>query len=111
MALPKKFNLSDKSEINKVFREGKVIISPWFNIRFIYTGSKLSRFSVITGLKISKKAVIRNNLKRKISEIIRTNVAKIKAGHDIVLMTKPKILNESYDRLKEILIKELLKIN
>lgn len=111
MALPKKSRLSEKSEINQVFKKGKSINSDLFNIKFLYTSSKLSRFSIVVGLKISKKAVLRNSIKRRLSEIIRLNISKFKTGYDIVLIPKPQVLVVKPKDLSEALIKELLKIN
>lgn len=111
MALPKKFRLSEKSEIDQVFKKGKSINSKLFNIKFLYVGSKLSRFAIVAGLKISRKAVLRNKIKRSLAEIIRLNIPKFKAGYNVVVMPRLAVLTADSGSLKEPLVKEILKIN
>jgi len=60
--------------------------------------------------KISKKAVTRNKIKRRLSEIIRSGILENGPGYDLIIATKPKVLNQKYDELKEALIKEVDKI-
>lgn len=51
-----------------------------------------SRFGFIISTKISKKAVIRNRIKRTISEVIRKNLNNLKSGLDVVFLIKPSVL-------------------
>lgn len=110
MALPSKYRLSNNSEIKEVFKRGKSFGSRFFQIRFIPTAPGLKKFAFIVGLKVSKKAVIRNRIKRKISEIIRLNILKIKPGYLIVILAKPQAANEESENLEEDLTKSLIKI-
>ena len=110
MALPKKYRLTDKSEIEKVFKKGRIINSSLFLIRFLSNHLVFSRFTVIVSSKISKKAVIRNRIKRRLKEIIRLNILKIKPGYNFIVIAKPKILNQKHNELTELLVKELGRI-
>ncbi|MEK7100328.1 MAG: ribonuclease P protein component [Patescibacteria group bacterium] len=47
-----------------------------------------SRFGFIISTKISKKAVIRNRIKRIMSEIVRINLDKLKNGYDVLFLIK-----------------------
>ena len=58
----------------------------------------------IVGLKISKKAVQRNKIRRQLEEIIRLKFNQIKNGFDIVILTEPKIIEKKYKEIEEILI-------
>lgn len=110
MALPKKYRLTNKSGIEKVFKKGRIINSNLFLIKSHYNQSVFSRFTIIVSSKISKKAVIRNRIKRRLREIIRLNILKIKPGHDFIIIAKPKILNQKRNELIESLVKELDRI-
>lgn len=59
-----------------------------------------SRFGVVVGLKVHKKAVRRNLVKRRIREILRTNLPKIKPGYDVMVMTQPKSVETEYTELE-----------
>ncbi len=122
MALPKKNRLSDKSGIEKVFKKGKRLDSELFSIKFLPAlspmgrahsgaGNNSSQFAIVVGLKISKKAVLRNKIRRMISEIIRLNISKLKPGYKIVLMAKPAVLNKEAEDLEKFLMKELGRID
>lgn len=63
-----------------------------------------SRFGIVIGLKVSKKANIRNRLRRQIREIVRKHLPKIKKGFDVMILGKKTALELDFDSLeKEIL--------
>lgn len=111
MALPRKNRLSDKSIIEKVFKKGRRLDSELFSIKFLPAGDNSNKFVIVAGLKISKKAVLRNKIRRTISEIIRLNIPKLKPGHIVVLMVKPAVLDKGTEDLEKFLIKELARID
>lgn len=110
MPLPSKYRLSKSREIKEVFKRGKSFSSGFFQVRFIPAAPGLKKLALIVGLKVSKKAVIRNRIKRKISEIVRLNILKIKPGHLIVILVKPQAANEELKNLEEDLMDNLIKI-
>lgn len=111
MALSKKHRLTDKLKIEEVFKKGRIINSNFFFIKFRRNRLPFSRFLVIVSSKISKKAVIRNKVKRRLNEIIRLNVLKDKPGYDLIVMTKSGILDQEYSKLREVLVNELNRLN
>ncbi len=70
-----------------------------------------SRFGFTVSKKVSKKAVHRNLIKRRIKHII-TELESIKIGYDIVIIAKYRALNTSYQNLKQdfITLKEKMDI-
>lgn len=58
-----------------------------------------NQFRIIVSLKVSKKAVIRNKIRRRIKEILRQ--IEIKQGYDIVVITNKEIINKSFREIKE----------
>ncbi|MFH1142766.1 MAG: ribonuclease P protein component [Candidatus Uhrbacteria bacterium] len=59
------------------------------------------RAAVVVGTKVSKKAVIRNHLRRQIREILRLNLAKLKPGHDLVLIVKKEAMVQEHKTLEK----------
>lgn len=111
MALSRKYRLSDSSEIIRVIKKGRSFDSKFFRIKFLPADAGFTRFSIIISSKVSKKAVIRNKIKRTLSETIRLNIPKIKPGFSIVVLVKPKAPNAGLGYLKESLVENLVKIN
>jgi ribonuclease P protein component len=70
-----------------------------------------SRFGFIVSTKISKKAVVRNKIKRIIAESIRKRLPNIKKGQDIVFLIKPNVIKitkkELENEVHEIITKNI----
>lgn len=102
--LPKNYRLRLKKDFDKLFNEGKFAGQAFLTLGFIKNDLNNSRFAVIVGKKVSKKAVIRNSIKRKIVEIIRLNIKQIKLGFDLVFITKPEIQGKKYKEIETVII-------
>ncbi len=59
------------------------------------------RFGFVVSLKVSKKAVIRNKVKRRLREAIRYNLDKIKNGYDVVFFTRKGIEEIDFQGIKQ----------
>lgn len=92
--------------------DGKMIQSKSFGVQvFDRQDKENSRFAFVISTKISKRAVVRNKIKRIMSEFIRVNLSKIKLGKDVVFLIKPKVTTikkeELESELNEIIAKNL----
>lgn len=59
-----------------------------------------SRFGVVVGLKVSKKAVKRNLIKRRLREIVRKHLPNLISGRDVMIMVNAKALGAEYADLE-----------
>lgn len=95
--LKRKFRISKKEQIVNILRNGQVIESTNFKIVFIENGLQITRFGILIKKNVYKKAVLRNKFKRIVSEILRLNIERFKAGYDILIVLtnalKPQELN------------------
>lgn len=98
--LPKNYRLRLKNDFDKLFKEGKFAGQAFLTLGFTKNKLNNSRFAVIVGKKVSKKAVIRNSVKRKVVEVIRLNLEQIKLGFDVVFITKPEIQEKKYNEIE-----------
>jgi ribonuclease P protein component len=96
-----KNRLRKQMEVQRVVKTGKSVFDPVCGIRFLRNGLLDSRFTVVVGTKVSKKAVRRNRVKRQYREIIRLNFESIKTGFDIVLFASPQSLELTYAQKEE----------
>lgn len=106
--LPAKYRLRLKNDFDRLFKEGKFAGQAFLTLGFAKNKLNNSRFAVIAGKKVSKKAVIRNSIKRKTVEIIRLNLRQIKPSFDLVFIAKPEIQGKKYKEI-EIVVQSLLK--
>lgn len=102
--------LAKKSDIDNLFQRGKRAFSPFFTIRFFKNNEKGSRFAIVVANKVTKKATIRNRLRRQIREIIRLNLSKFRDNYDILVNISRGCLEQDYWLLERELL-DLLKRN
>ncbi len=106
--LRKENRLRQDKDFQKLFEKGQGVFGPFCGIRFQKNNLAVSRFAVVAGIKVSKNAVKRNQLRRQYREILRLNLDKIKAGYDVVLLISARSLNIKFQD-KEIALMKVLK--
>lgn len=88
--LPFKNRLTRKKDHEKVQKLGNFISLNNIAIKVLENDLKETRVGIIVGLKYSKKAVERNQVKRIIREIIQPEIKKMKKGVDVVIMARKR---------------------
>ena len=101
--------LSREKDFKKINSRGKSFFSSLFRLRVLDNHSQRSRFSVVITTKVSKKATVRNRLKRQVKEIVRLNSAKLKQGRDFIIMVNSPALGKSYQDLEKDLLNLFIK--
>ena len=87
-----------KKEFEAVFRKGKTKAGKLVFLKILKNNQDDNRFGVVVSKKISKKAVNRNKIKRRLRETIRQ--AHIKPGLNIIIIAKPEIIDKNYQDIK-----------
>jgi ribonuclease P protein component len=106
--LPKINRLKKKKDFEKVFKEGKGVKESFLFLKFLPNNLKVSRFGFILSKKISKKTTVRNKIKRRLREIVRLELKKIKPGIDGVFVVSPGLENKNFLEIKTI-VKKIFK--
>ena len=101
--LAKENRLKKKKDFETVFKKGKGFKDNFLALKIAPNNLKTSRFGFIVSQKVSKKAVVRNKIRRRLSEAIRLNLKDIKRGVDIALIALPGIESKTYLEIKETL--------
>ncbi len=100
--LASKYRLKKKINFARIEIDGKLIQSQSFGMGIYARGdNEPSRFGFIISTKISKKAVIRNRIKRIMSEVIRINLDKLKSGFDVLFLIKHQALKIAKQELED----------
>ncbi len=105
--LSKKYRLVKNKDFENIFKNSRAQNSAFLSVRFIKNNLKFSRFGFLVGSRVSKKATLRNKIKRQLREVVRKILEEIKKGFDIVIIAQPQIAQTK--QKKEIIIKNLLK--
>lgn len=105
--LAKKYRLSANKEIKTVLQKGQIFFNPLFNIKYLKNNLLNSRFCIVVSTNISRKATIRNLLKRRLSAIIDKSLPNFSQNFDIVILTKPAATAANYQEISQVLQKSL----
>ncbi len=96
MALPLKNRIKKKSDIDTLFRDKKSLRGDFLSLKVIPNTLSIPRFFISVSLKVSKKAVERNRLKRIITEFIQSRKDYIKKGLDVGIIIQKSAREEDF---------------
>ena len=126
MALPKANRLKSRKDFQAVFREGIRRHSSHFTLRALRPRSSKkpsldtatsekplssTQFGVSISTKVSKRAVIRNRIKRQITAALHHLLPKLSPGWRVVIVVKPTaaesqcVSQEFLQELEQLLVK------
>lgn len=111
--LPRKNRIFAEKDFLKLKEEGKKLSGEFITLVFLKREKEgVLRFGIIVSNKISKKAVVRNALKRKLRASVREFVKDVYLGYDILLLPKRSCLLAEEGKIEkevENLMQKLLK--
>ncbi|MEK7546362.1 MAG: ribonuclease P protein component [Patescibacteria group bacterium] len=98
--LPAIHRLKQEKDFSQLARSRKIAFSKALGVKMRENGLPHSRFGVVVGLKVHKKAVRRNLIRRRIREILRKHLAEFLPGRDVMVMVNAKALDADYAELE-----------
>ncbi len=98
---PKRKRLKKKKDFDKVFHEGASFKEDFLFLKIFKNDLGTNRFGVAVGKKTFNKATERNRIKRRINELLRSELPELKKGWDIIVIISGNIKNESHGELKD----------
>jgi len=106
--LPKGNRLVKESDFKEVAKRAKPIHSQFFILKKISSLQQDTAFGLVLSAQVSKKAVVRNKIRRRTREILRPLLPVIKPGFKVMLMVKISIIDKNFQEIKNDL-EDLLK--
>lgn len=90
-----------KGDLNfqNVFKKGKKFGNRHFQFYYVKNRKNANRLGIIVSKKVSKKAVVRNRIKRRIREAYRLNESRFRTGYDMIIIAKKRCAEDSYQDL------------
>ncbi|MEL6929174.1 MAG: ribonuclease P protein component [Cyanobacteria bacterium J06600_6] len=115
MGLPKAHRLRNRKDYRAVYVQGVRRYSPHLTLIALAESESNSEnilpatcFGISISKKVSKKAVVRNRIKRQLKGVIRNYLRHVEPGWKVVIVVKPKAIECKYEHfLRE--LEELLK--
>lgn len=90
----KKHRLAKSKDVKLVLTRGRGFFNPYFTIKFTPT-LKDFRCTIVVSTKVSKKAVIRNKLKRILRDTLRSKQTLLKIGDYVIIVKQAAVKLES----------------
>lgn len=110
--LPVKYRLTKMKDFEILMKEGRFVAGRFLNAKIWkiepekyprrkYTVDDL-RIGFAVGLGVSKKAVVRNRVKRQLREVVRLLLKddKIKHGFHVLIMAKSVVVGKEYGEIE-----------
>jgi len=114
--LPKINRIKKKKDFETIFKNSKSFKNNLLIFRIMKNSLGLNRFGFVVSQKVSKKATIRNKVRRRLAEAIRARMkdilplgAQVKNGTDMVLIALPGIEKKEFSEVKEAINNMLIK--
>lgn len=89
--LPKINRLRKKQDFDRVFKKSITVKTGYFVFKAAKNDLGIKRVAFIVSQKVSKKAVIRNQIRRRLSAATNLEFKNIKEGADMVFIALPQI--------------------
>jgi ribonuclease P protein component len=98
-----------RSSLRFVYQRGQTVRGAHLSLRYVRnTRTETYRAAVVVSRKVSKSAVIRNRIRRRLYEIIRLQGANITEPHDLVFTVYgEEVAHMSHATLKKIVTDQL----
>jgi len=99
--LPRENRLKKEEDFKKVFKKGRGFTNNLFVLKIVKNNLDISRFAFVISKKISKKATVRNRIKRRLDNVIRVDLPKIKKGWDGIIIVLPGAEIKDFKEIEE----------
>lgn len=97
----KKNRITKTKEIENVFKNGKNFYNDILGFKVLKNKTENNRFCIIISAKVSKKAVVRNKIKRQIRAIIIENKNFLRNDFDLVIIVNKNIVGRDFLEIKK----------
>jgi ribonuclease P protein component len=87
-------------DIKALFAKGRGVFDVCAGLKVRPNGLAVTRFAVVVGTKVSKRAVVRNRLRRQIREAIRLRLGTIKPGFDVMVLVRKEAIGKTFQDLE-----------
>jgi len=91
MALAKRYRLAKKRDFEKIKKEGRLVQTPLFSVLILGSQINAPRIGVIVSKKIDQRAVVRNQLRRRLAESLKSLLDRLPKDSWFLFLVKSKL--------------------
>ncbi len=102
--------LKSARDIARVFKRGNYGKGGLITAKATHSGLSDSRAVVVVSKKISKRAVVRNKIRRRIVEIVRQRWETVRPGYDIVITVRGDVSSLDHSTLNHNVVTALTRV-
>jgi len=106
--LPKIARLHNTKDISRVMRSGRFFRNTCLVVKYIRNTRKHCRFAFIVSNKISKKATVRNLIRRQLRSIIFLYKDRFRENYDMIVIVRAPLLKLTFQEIEKELEKLLI---
>ena len=102
--LPAQNRLQDRQKFQEIFEKGQGFFTKTAGIKYLKEGPSFLKIGITVPTKVSKKAVVRNKIKRRIREVLRRHLPEIRKGYSVVIIAGPPIISKTFSEIEKEII-------
>lgn len=108
--LKKTNRITKDKEFDRAFKTGQSFYTKVFGLKAADNNLATDRLGILVSTKVSKKAVVRNKIKRQIKEIVQKELPNLKSGKDLVIIVFSQILDKKFEEIKDSVVSAFKKL-
>ncbi len=93
--------ITKERNFKEIAKKGRAVRNGEITLKILKNENEYNSFGIVISTKVSKLATKRNQLKRRIKEIIRDDLKNQKIGYKVMILISPKVLEKEYSEIKE----------
>lgn len=101
--------LKKEKDIKRLFEKGNSVFDAAVGAKTLENNLKSSRFVVIVGTKVHKRAYRRNRIRRRVRAIVQKHAKELVPGFDMAIIAKPEALTAKFQDLEASVLGALTK--
>jgi|GEM_PF-153143 ribonuclease P protein component len=91
--------LRAKADFARLFAKGRPVHARGLTLKFAPNRHPESRVGFVVSTKVSKRAVVRNRVRRRLREIVRARMPGVRGGYDMAFIVKPELKDVDFATL------------
>jgi len=104
-----KERIKKEGEIKTLFKKGRSFFGDIIGVKIMKNSFENTRFVVMVGKKVHKRAVRRNKIRRRIRASLSSHSSSILPGFDIAIIARPSSVDSDYKDIDKSLVVVLKK--